>query len=78
MKNTGIETIYASAIAASLTAALWGQAMAQSLPIEFRVTPTDRNPSACQQFVPPCRACTPSRRLPTALRSDLRVASTAP
>ncbi len=27
-----------------------GQAMAQTTPIEFRVTATDRNPSACQRF----------------------------
>ena len=40
----------ASALAASLTGTLCSQAMAQSKPIEFRVTATDRNPSACQQF----------------------------
>jgi len=36
-----------SAVASSLAATL---ALAQAAPIEFRVVPTDRNPSACQQF----------------------------
>ena len=54
MKGTmgiaGSRTRCVSAIAASLTAVLLGQAMAQGAPIEFRVTATDRNPSACQRF----------------------------
>ena len=39
-----------SALAASLTVGVVAQVVAQGAPIEFRVTPTDRNPSACQQF----------------------------
>jgi hypothetical protein len=42
-----IRLLCTSAAAASLAATL---ALAQAAPIEFRVTPTDRNPSACQQF----------------------------
>jgi len=34
----------------ALAAATFGQVMAQTAPIEFRVTATDRNPSACQRF----------------------------
>lgn len=50
MNSSTIKTLCAAALAASLTAALWSQAMAQGAPIEFRVTPTDRNPSGCMQF----------------------------
>ena len=39
-----------SILAASLAGLFSAQAGAQAAPIEFRVTATDRNPSACQQF----------------------------
>lgn len=42
-----IRLLCTSAALSSLAATL---ALAQAAPIEFRVTPTDRNPSACQQF----------------------------
>jgi hypothetical protein len=38
------------AFAAALTGIISLQALAQSAPVEFRVTPTDRNPSSCQQW----------------------------
>jgi hypothetical protein len=50
MRNAGSRALCVSMIAASLTAVLLGQAMAQGAPVEFRVTATDRNPSACQRF----------------------------
>jgi hypothetical protein len=42
-----IRLLCTSAAVSSLAATL---ALAQAAPVEFRVTPTDRNPSACQQF----------------------------
>jgi len=50
MRSTSVKALCLSALAASLTGLFSAQAVAQSAPIEFRVTPTDRNPSACQQF----------------------------
>ena len=50
MRTTNVKALCLSALAASLTGLLAAQAGAQGAPIEFRVTPTDRNPSACQQF----------------------------
>ena len=50
MRSISIRALCLSALAASLTGVLVAQAVAQGAPIEFRVTPTDRNPSACQQF----------------------------
>jgi hypothetical protein len=50
MRTTNVKALCLSALAASLTGLFSAQAVAQSAPIEFRVTPTDRNPSACQQF----------------------------
>ena len=50
MRTTNVKALCLSALAASLTGLFSAQAGAQSTPIEFRVTPTDRNPSACQQF----------------------------
>lgn len=50
MRPISIKASYAFAIAASLTGLLGTPAFAQGAPIEFRVTPTDRNPSACQRF----------------------------
>jgi hypothetical protein len=38
------------ALAAALTGIISLQAFAQSAPVEFRVTPTDRNPSSCQRW----------------------------
>jgi hypothetical protein len=42
-----IRLLCSSALASSLAATL---ALAQAAPVEFRVVPTDRNPSACQRF----------------------------
>jgi hypothetical protein len=39
-----------SVLATSLAGIVSAQAIAQAAPIEFRVTATDRNPSACQRF----------------------------
>jgi hypothetical protein len=39
-----------STLAAFLVSIVSAQAMAQNAPIEFRVVPTDRNPSSCQQW----------------------------
>jgi hypothetical protein len=39
-----------SVVIASFAGMLSLQAFAQSTPVEFRVTPTDRNPSACQRW----------------------------
>jgi hypothetical protein len=50
MRSIGIRVLCLSALATSLTSVLAAQALAQSAPIEFRVTPTDQNPSACRQF----------------------------
>ena len=47
MAITTIKLLCTSAVASCLAATL---ALAQAAPIEFRVVPTDRNPSACQQF----------------------------
>lgn len=47
MAISTIKLLCMSAVASSLAATL---ALAQAAPIEFRVVPTDRNPSACQQF----------------------------
>ncbi|MBI2736836.1 MAG: hypothetical protein HYX38_09870 [Rhodospirillales bacterium] len=38
------------AFAAALTGIVSMQVLAQSAPIEFRVTPTDRNPASCQRW----------------------------
>ncbi len=38
------------AFAAALTGVVSLQVFAQSAPIEFRVTPTDRNPASCQRW----------------------------
>ena len=38
------------AFAAALTGIISLQAFAQPAPIEFRVTPTDRNPASCRQW----------------------------
>jgi hypothetical protein len=48
--RSSITALCTSALAASLAGLLSTQAVAQGNPIEFRVTPTDRNPSGCQQF----------------------------
>jgi hypothetical protein len=48
MCNTKL--FWTSALAASLSAVSWTGVLAQSTPIEFRVTATDRNPAACQRF----------------------------
>lgn len=45
-------TIGLAASAALLAGFISVQAIAQGGPIEFRVAPTDRNPSACQQWDP--------------------------
>lgn len=45
-----LKTFCTSILAASLAGLFSAQAGAQGTPIEFRVTATDRNPSACQQF----------------------------
>lgn len=50
MRSTSVGALCLSALAASVTGLFAAQAGAQTAPIEFRVTPTDRNPSACQQF----------------------------
>jgi hypothetical protein len=50
MRAISIKALCTSALAASLVGLIWAAAVAQGAPIEFRVTPTDRNPSACQQF----------------------------
>ena len=50
MGNVHSRAFGLSALAASLTVGVVAQVVAQGAPIEFRVTPTDRNPSACQQF----------------------------
>jgi hypothetical protein len=47
MAITTIKLLCTSAVASSLAATL---ALAQAAPIEFRVVPTDRNPSSCQQW----------------------------
>ena len=47
MAITTIRLLCSSALASSLAATL---ALAQAAPVEFRVVPTDRNPSACQRF----------------------------
>jgi len=50
MSSSTTKTLCGSTLVASLATVLLSQAMAQGAPIEFRVTATDRNPSACQQF----------------------------
>ena len=47
MAITTIRLLCTSALASSLAATI---ALAQAAPVEFRVVPTDRNPSACQRF----------------------------
>jgi hypothetical protein len=48
MCNT--KPFWISASAAALSVITWTGVFAQGAPIEFRVTATDRNPSACQRF----------------------------
>jgi hypothetical protein len=44
------EDLCISTLAAVLVGIASAQAMAQNVPIQFRVVPTDRNPSSCQQW----------------------------
>lgn len=50
MISIRIKALCAPALAASMAGFVWTTAVAQGAPVEFRVTPTDRNPSGCQQF----------------------------
>ena len=45
-----MSAIKASLVIASFAGIIALQAFAQSAPVEFRVTPTDRNPASCQQW----------------------------
>jgi hypothetical protein len=50
MISIRIKALCATALAASMAGFVWTTAVAQGAPVEFRVAPTDRNPSGCQQF----------------------------